>query len=721
MFEFVVKGIVQGVGFRPFIYNLASELNIRGYVQNTGTGVKIICDKKGFIEEIKNKLPPLARIDSIEVFNSKEEFCGKSFAIKQNEKGGSYSMIPADLNLCGDCIRELFDEEDRRYKYFFISCTNCGPRYSIIEGTPYDRNKTSLKDFELCDVCKREYKDPQNRRYYAQTIACPRCGPKLDLYIKGEKFKGNVIEKTVNLIESGKVIAAKGVGGFHLICRADKNGVVKKLKGILKRQYKPFALMGRDINMAEKYCYINDKERGILLSKQRPIVLLEKRKDEMREVSELSSLGFMLPHSPIHYLLFEYLDFPLVMTSSNLPSHPITTKREDQFVDYILDYNRNIVNFLDDSVIKVVDESPLLIRRSRGFAPNEIPLPEAYKLKGNILAVGSEMKNTFCIKKNNKLILSQHIGNIFNLENLENFKLTIDRLLKFTKTNPEVILCDYNLEFNTSKFAESLCFDVLSLVPIQHHIAHGFSVALEHNLETFLSIVCDGTGLGLDGNIWGGEIFHNDTRIGRLEYHNLIGGDMANREPKRILAGILSKFLDWEKIEQILGSESKIWLKQQEENFNCIASSSCGRILDCISVLLGFSNKNFYEGRGAMLLESNSKKCDLFFNPKISKDECGLFVLDTTCLIKFVYENLEKIDRRELAYFTQIYLVQGLLEIAKEYDENLPVCFSGGCAYNKFMSKFMIKNNVFLNKDIPCGDGGICVGQIGYWDWKNRR
>ena len=721
MFEFIIKGVVQGVGFRPFVYCLACDLGVSGYIQNIGCGVRVLSDRENFIDEIKSKLPVLARIDSVEVLDSNGESCSEGFEIRDSEVSNSYSSIPADLNVCNDCLGELFDEDNFRAGYFFISCTNCGPRFSIVKDMPYDREKTSLAKFKMCEGCLSEYGDFRDRRYHAQTIACKNCGPRLDLYVDGVKFVGDVIEEVSRLIKSGEIVSIKGVGGFHLACRPDEN-VILRLKNILGRKYKPLALMGKDIEMIEEFCRIGEKEREVLTSRERPIVLLEKREPRvMEEVSELSSLGFMLPYSPVHYLLFESINFPLVVTSSNLSSLPVSTKRKEQFVRYVLDYNREIVNFVDDSVVKVIGEKPLLIRRSRGFIPNEILLPDKYRCSSDFLAVGAEMKNCFCLKKKGKIIISQHIGNTFGLENMERFRYSVDWFLNFTKTDCDFVLCDFNKEFNVSLFARDFakgrgvkCFDVL------HHVAHGFSVALEHNLDNFLSVVCDGVGLGDDDNVWGGEVFHNDERIGRLEYQDLIGGDVANREPVRMLAGILSGFLQEDEIIDFLGEESRIWLEQKKEFFNCVKSSSCGRILDCVAVLLGLSSKNFYGGRGAMLLESNSKECEMFFEPKIFKGEDGLNVLDTSCLVKFIYENLDNIDKEKLAYFAQVYLVRGLFEIAKMHSNNLPICFSGGCAYNRFMTKFMIDNRVLLNKNVPCGDGGICVGQVGYWIWKNR-
>jgi len=521
LYEIIVRGIVQGVGFRPYVYNNAKKERICGSVQNTGDGVRILCDNKELMLKILENPPSLAKIESIQVnkIDNVDNITNLSdFEILTSETKQTYSPIPADLNLCEDCLRELFDKKNPRYKYPFISCTNCGPRYSIIKSTPYDRDKTSFNVFKLCKLCLGEFEDPSNRRYHAQTIACAKCGPKLKLYKDLKKIKvNNPIKKIVELINKEEVVAIKGVGGFHLVC---KISAVKKLKKITKRYSKPFALMGNDINIIKEFCLVNKVEEEILTSQTRPIVLLKKKdKKSLMNVSELSSLGFMLPYTPIHYLIFEYINEPLIFTSSNLPSQPITKTKEEQFVKFVLDYNRDIVNSVDDSIIKIIDSVPLIIRRSRGYAPNEITISPKYRNScSNILSVGAELKNTFCIKKKSKLILSEHIGNTYNLENLENFKQRIYKLIDFTQSPSNLVLKDKNRSFNTSRFADKFSVsNNVNCFEIPHHIAHSFSVALEHNLDDFLAIVCDGVGLGEDEKICGGEVFHNDKRIGHLE------------------------------------------------------------------------------------------------------------------------------------------------------------------------------------------------------------
>ncbi len=343
-----------------------------------------------------------------------------------------------------------------------------------------------------------------------------------------------------------------------------------------------------------------------------------------------------------------------------------------------------------------------------------------------LLGFGAELKNTFCIKNGNKLILSQHIGNTYNIESYNMAKKNFLKFLEFCSLKPKFVLCDFNSEFNISKFAIDFSNEKrIKCDKVQHHIAHGFSVALEYNIDDFIAIVCDGFGYGTDGRAWGGEVFHNDKRIGRLEYHNLVGGDMASKEPVRFLVSILSKFLDEKRILEMLSrfdeKEVKTFFKMNSDNFNCIESSSCGRVLDAMVVLLGFADVNYYEGRCSIILESNCEIGEMFFEPKICVDCDGLFVLDTTCLFKFVCENISKIEKEKLAWFVHIYLAKGLHEIALKYDDSLPVVFSGGVAYNKFISGYFLSHGILLNKDIPSGDGGVSAGQIAYYLWKRGR
>ena len=754
---FIIKGVVQGVGFRPFVYREAVKRNLKGFVKNTPQGVEILADDKAAVFEILKNLPPLAKVEHVEVqapsisLESREMYETFRIAFSSNDLVNlEGAKIPADTATCDNCVTELLDPKNRRHGYFFISCTNCGPRFSIAEKIPFDRKNTSLKDFNLCKKCDQEYGDPMNCRFHAQTTACDNCGPQLEFYEKGEKLDTNPLLHTIELLQKNEIVSIKGVGGFFLTCVANASNT-QKLRVILKRPKKPFALMVKDLEMAEKLCKISAKEKELLLSKERPIVLCETPSNSPltrggpNRLSENDRLGIMLPYSGLHHLLFEKIDQPLIVTSANMPGFPIPLNREDQDWDFILDYNRAITNFSDDSIFKVIEQQSLLIRRSRGFVPQTIEIPQNYQTYvGDILAVGTEMKNVFAFKKGNQITLSPHLGNMEGLENFENFKITLDRFLKLTQANPQMILCDANPEFQISAFAKMYAEEKnIKCIPVQHHLAHVFSVALEHDLTNFCGIAADGTGYGEDGKVWGGEVFRNNKRVGHLEYQKLVGGDAANKEPIRFLVGILEKFMDLEKIPDLLRSNPlnppfqgdlfrdksiKVFYQQAQQNFNCIETSSCGRVLDAAAILLGFGDKNHYEGYLAEMLEAGVQKGDhknplnppyqgdLLFDPVIEK-QGDQYILMTTPLFEFLVKNLDINPREKLAYLVLKYLALGLYEIYEKSsgEKKMDLVFSGGCVYSSVMSKILISKGVKLNKNVPAGDGGISVGQIGYF------
>ncbi len=770
-FLFKITGIVQGVGFRPFIYREAQKRGLVGYVQNTGQGVEILCNDKNIMLEILEELPPLAKIANVKVeklsttssnSHSLEERFLDDFRILFSETNSENkkAKIPTDTSICDDCVKELLNKKNRRHKYFFISCTNCGPRYSISKKLPFDRENTSLKSFQLCSDCEQEYKNPADRRFHAQTIACEQCGPKLEFYENGKKLKTDPLSRIIDLIKKGEIVSIKGIGGFSLFSLANKN-TGEKLRKLLNRPHKPFAIMVKDLEMAQKFVEISKKEAEILAGKERPIVLCRKKsfchsefssesdnpkilkhppgdsllceshnspqvQDDHSSLSPNNRIGVMLPYTALHHLFFEGINEPLIVTSANMPGLPIPTKKEEQNWPYILDYNREITNFSDDSIIKVIEDHPLIIRRSRGFVPNEISIPINYQnFAEEIIAVGGEMKNTFCIKKGNSLKLSPHIGNTFTLENLDNFKKTLNK----STSTPQTILSDQNKTFNTSLFAKNYAIEKdIEHKEHQHHLAHIFSVAMEHDLDNFIGIAADGTGIGNDANVWGGEVFHNDKRIGHLEYQSLVRGDISNKEPVRFLIGILSKFLDKKEINKILEklTSSEINIYQTQSKEKNIQTSSCGRIIDAAAILLGFGEKNHYEGYLAEMLELNTihplnPPCEGDFIEPVIKKQNDQYILKTTELFQFLVENLDKIPRKELATFVQLYLAKGFYLLAmKGNDDNLPIVFSGGCTYNEIITSYLLSKGIKVNKNIPPGDGGISAGQIGYFLWKNK-
>ncbi len=749
--------MVQGVGFRPFFYRAALQENIQGYIKNTSFGVEIVGNNKKKVLEILKNIPPLAEITSLQSEQIGEGHIYKDFQILASENSCSSSNgglhIPPDVSICNDCREDLCNPNNRRYKYFFTSCTHCGPRFSLAKDLPFDRENTTLADFPLCSQCRKEYTDPGNRRFHAQTITCPQCGPQLSFYNEGKKEGSEPLKRTIDLLKKGEVVSIKGVGGFFLASRIGRDAV-STVRLLLHRPKKPFAIMVKDIHMAKKFCEIRQEEERELLSLHKPIVLCKKKQNKKNTLDDISSndrIGILLPSTALHILLFEEIDEPLLITSANLPGVPIPTRRKQQNWKYILDFNRDIVNFSDDSVVKVLEKQPLCIRRSRGYVPQTLTINNTYRAihdkkgAGDILAVGAEMKNTFCLKKGDRIFLSQHLGNTEKIENFENFKHTLQKYLKYTLAKPEVILCDANPDFETSQFAQKYAEqNEIICIPIQHHKAHIFSAAFEHGLDHFVGIAADGNGWGEDEKVWGGEVFlvsrtkdamsqnpeHNQKqvqRIGHLEYQKLVGGDIANREPLRFLVGILEKFMTREEIQKRICEnvhyrmqDVSVFYQQAQQNFNCIETSSCGRVLDASAILLGIGEKNYYEGHLAELLETCAAKSVqsniCFFEPVI-KESGGQYILYTTPLFQFLVENMRSIPREELARFVVVYLAKGFLEIAQKnkYSQKLPLIFSGGCAYSSVMTNFFLSKGVNVNKDIPAGDGGISAGQIAYY------
>lgn len=740
MYKIKIKGIVQGVGFRPFIYRVANQLNLKGYVKNTPEGVEIVIDKKinNFLSYIKKNHPPLARIERIDVKDVDFRKL-KKFKIVKSSKGRVKTIsIPPDISICEECLEEMSDRRNRRYGYWFITCTNCGPRFTITKKMPYDRATTTMGIFEMCKMCRKEYNNPSDRRYHAQTVACTNCGPRLRLFDNKKREIGanNIILKTCELLKRKNIVAIKGIGGIHLTCLTTDDKLIKRLRKKRRPTDKPFAVMARDINMIKSFAEINKFEERVLKSFQRPIVLLKKSKDYWlsKEISPgLHNIGVMLPYSPIHYLIFQYINEPLIMTSANLPDEP-TIKDEDkafrklsEIADFFLIHNRQIYFRCDDSVIKIINRKSVFIRRSRGYS-QQIQLN--ISLNKNILALGSELNNTFSIY-NNGVYISQYIGDISNLDtffdlvkNLEKFK----RLINVKKF--DVIICDLHPAFNITKLGEELSKrNNCNLLKVQHHFAHLASCMAEYDLENATGIVCDGYGFGLDKNAWGGEVIvaNKDRfeRIGHLEYQPLIGGDMATIYPSRIVVGILSKFMEKNEIKKLIKDrvsekDIEIWLKQLEQDFNIVYSSSCGRFLDAVSFLLNVCNKRTYEGEPAMKLESlalNGKRI-IDFPIKIEK-RGDKYILNTTIMFQTLVENLKK-DPADLALSIHHALALGLSKIAKKTGKN--ICFSGGVAYNELFNRFLKENisNILTQTKVPCGDGGISLGQLYYFHLKNK-
>jgi len=716
MYRIFVQGIVQGVGFRPYIFRKAKEYHLIGSVKNTGNGVEIIINDKDFIQKLAD-LPPLAKLSqySVEQVKTKKRYV--DFTILKSVASRGETGLPADIFLCADCEKELRDKKNRRCDYYFITCTNCGPRFTMIEDYPYDRPFTSMNEFKMCAQCKQEYIDPMNRRYHAQTIACKDCGPRLRLLRDARDISGHsdreTIRKAVRLIQSGRIVSVKGVGGFHTISLcADEN--VLMVRKLFHRPDKPYAILVKDVKMAEKIAFISRKEKELLKSPQRPIVVLKKKKRNMySKVSELDTIGVMLPYTGLHFLLFDYIDEPLVLTSNNFPGEPISIS--ETIGTYFLTHERRIVNRCDDSVVKVIQDSPFLLRRSRGFSPLPVALPISCK---DTIAVGAEMNNAICTTKKNKCFLSQYIGDTSHYEVYNFLKETTKKFIHLTRLKPQIVVCDLHPMYNTTIFAKELAETYnASLLQIQHHKAHIASVAAEHNILDYVGIAMDGLGYGDDGRLWGGEIFSVQkgrvfSRIGHLEEQPQLGGNSATIYPKKMLFGILSKILTEEEILKLRlfnESESKIYLKNLQNNNHIQYTTSTGRVLDAVSALLGFCETRTYDGRPAMILESRATN-PLEIEPIFSKKD-GKSILMTTPLFDYLCNAKE--DKGRLAATAQMYIAKGLFEIARQAmrTEDSPIVLSGGVAYNRMISGFMMKQGALVNNWLPAGDGGICYGQ----------
>jgi hydrogenase maturation protein HypF len=750
-----ITGRVQGVGFRPYIYNLAQNYQLGGFVFNTPFGVILEIEGeerniKDFLRKIEKEKPPASLIENVKRENivPKGE---KTFIIKESRGGEEKSvLICADLSVCEACLKELFDRKNRRYLYPFINCTNCGPRFTIIKDIPYDRTSTTMKKFKMCKKCKTEYDDPKNRRFHAQPNACFICGPYIDLVKKSfflKNKKGSlketekILEKVAFLIKEGKILAIKGIGGYHLGCDAQNIEAVKILRKRKNRPTKPFALMVDNLKVVEKYCFLNKKEKEILLSMQRPILLLRiKKKQPWMDVVAPNQkyLGIMIVYTPLHYLIFHYFkkykkELILVMTSANKKDFPLVKDEKElkqikKFTDYFLIHNRPIHTRCDDSIVRVFKGKEVIIRKARGY----IPCFMEFKAKKDILAVGAELKNTFSLTKNNYIISSPYLGDLKNYANYEFFINTLSYYKKIFDFKPQVVAYDLHPLYLSTQYALSL--ENIKKIGIQHHHAHLVSCMLENNLKEKVIGVCfDGVGFGLDKNIWGGEFFILDRksfiRKGHFKYFGLIGYNKAIEEIGRISFYILYTLLE-EKIFSLDLKFLKFFKKEKLKLFSTLIkkkmhslTSSCGRLFDCASNLLGLKDKITYEAEAAIMLEMvaldfKGKKSAFDFEIKKEKN---VYIIDWGPLfLGMLKEIRRKKDTSELAYkfhYTLACIIKEVcLRLKKDFGLR-KVILSGGVFQNLLLLRETIKLlekhfGVYVHQKIPTNDGGISAGQI---------
>lgn len=748
-----IYGIVQGIGYRPYIYKKAKKLNIKGWVNNLDSSVIIKAESyreniTKFLVEVIKKPPKLAEIQKVEVKrNEIEDF--DEFIIKRSKKSNTkLKFILPDIATCDKCAQDIFNKDSKRYRYAFTNCSLCGPRYSIIKSLPYDRCNTTMNEFKMCSKCEKEYKNPATRRFHAEPTCCKDCGPKLNLTDnKGNKISSlDQIKKCAELLKKGYILGIKGIGGFHIVCNAIDEKAVLKIRQKKKRRDKPLALMMKNIDEVKKYCEINKKEEEVITNNKRPIVILNKKfKGNLSKyiAPNVNKLGVMLPYTPIHYLLFAEELPPLVMTSGNISGSPIEYTNEEaiknlsNIVDYFLLNDREINIPIDDSVVKIINNKVLVSRPGRGYSPYYI----YRKIKKNILACGSEDKSTFAFSLSGNAYMSQYLGDLKDLDCYKNYIDAINNIKTILDINPHNIAFDRHPAYNSTLYGKGLGGKKIST---QHHHAHMASCMLEHNIyHNCIGIIYDGTGYGEDKNIWGGEFFIGNRkkfkRVGHLKYVKIQGGDSAQKNIWKIGLSYLNTikdkklrefgekrlrgFLERQNIDNIHIDNVLKALKNNLNSYNC---SSLGRLYDAISSIIGVRQIINYDGQGAIELENIiDESVSDYYNYSIKKEE-DIYIVDICFLIsKILKDTKEKIPNSIIStkfHNTIINITVDMsLKLRKDYDLNT-VILSGGVFENEYLLKNTYENlknrdfNVIFNENIPTNDNGLSLGQLAIAD-----
>jgi len=746
-----VQGVVQGVGFRPFIYRLAHQHNLRGWVRNTSGSVEIEVEGdtrciEGFLKDLEEKAPAMARIGRVETdFQPLKGYTG--FEIQSSlSQEGAYQLVSPDIATCQDCRNDIFSSSDRHFHYPFTNCTNCGPRFTIIEDIPYDRSMTTMRKFKMCPECQKEYANPLDRRFHAQPNACPVCGPELELVNgEGNSIKcDDVVKEAASLLKMGKIMAIRSLGGFQLACDATSEEAVNLLRTRKRRPSKPLAIMMTAMDEIEKRCHVTPEESRLLQSPECPIVLL-KRKSGLTDIApavapELKYLGVMLPYTPLHHLLMDETGIPLVMTSGNLSEEPIAKDNDEALIrlrgiaDYFILHNRDIYSRYDDSVYMVEEEIPQVLRRARGYAPYPVFLP--FKSR-QILACGAELKNTFCLTKDEHAFISQHIGDMENEETLEHFENTIELYKKLFRIEPEIVACDMHPDYLSTGYAlEAAAGQGIILLPVQHHHAHIVSCLTENRAEgPVIGVSFDGTGYGTDGTIWGGEFLIADRRsferACHLEYVPLLGGEAAIKKPYRMAVSYLLTLLgeDYPLDGVIPGSVSPSeldLLKQQlRQEFNCPPTSSAGRFFDAVSALLGVRSEVDYEAQAAIELEmlapDDTDGSDSGSYSFSIDDKNGIRIIRLgEVLSEIIGDMKENVSIPEISlkfHNTIAEIITRTCKIIAGESNIKRVALSGGVFQNRLLSRLTAAAlrkedfEVLMHQLIPCNDGGISLGQ----------
>ncbi len=732
-----IKGLVQGVGFRPFVYRLASINKLCGTVENRNDGVTIELNctlpvLQSFIHEIKSKAPPASKIETVEYENvTEKKFDGFSI-IKSTSVSDNITDVSPDIAVCSDCLEDMKFQE-HRIGYPFINCTNCGPRFTIIRDLPYDRDKTTMDVFEMCPVCKAEYKDILNRRFHAQPVACNICGPEYTLHEKGEIVKGTteIISRLTDLIESGGIAAIKGMGGFFIACDAMNEIAVSRLRKAKKREGKPFAVMFGKIENVKKFALLSDAEEKSLTSFRRPVVLLEQINQLAPSVTMgLSTLGVMLPYMPLHYLLMEKLKTPaIVLTSGNLSDEPIVIDDEKALsilspvADVILTYNRHIYNRTDDSVVRIINSKERLIRRSRGYVP--APVITKINTEG-IIATGAELTNCFAIGRGYKVLLSQHIGDLKNMETYEFFTESLDRFRKIFRLEPRLIVSDLHPDYLSTRYAKA---SGLQHLQVQHHHAHIVSCMAEHGLEdTVIGVAMDGTGLGEDGHIWGSEFMlcdiENYERINHFEYVPLPGGDKVTHEPWRTAVSYLYKYYgnDFFKmnipfLKNIPDKVVALICSALDARINTPLSSGAGRLFDAVAALLNICPVSSFHAEAPMRLESIVDRNTTDAYPFEKAETIG-FKPTFSSIINDMTNGIAVPVISARFHNTIAEVIADVVSDISAKSGIRNVVLSGGTFQNRYLlekTEVILREKgltVFSHERIPSNDGGLALGQI---------
>jgi hydrogenase maturation protein HypF len=773
--QIIVRGIVQGVGFRPFVFNLAESLDLKGYVANTSEGVLIEVEGtqvREFARRLQQEAPPLSQISDVSL-NTLPPHGYDDFTIHASTDGAAglpFTLISPDVSICDNCLRELLDPSDRRYLYPFINCTNCGPRYSITRSVPYDRPNTTMAGFALCSDCLKEYNDPRNRRFHAQPNACPACGPDVEFRVRSSEFgvKGKeAVKETIMLLQNGGIVAVKGIGGFHIACDALNDDAVKSLREKKRKSNKPFAVMAASIESAQQFCMISEDEKRLFLSSRRPVVLLRKRPGCL--LSDFVSpnnqfIGVMLPYTPLHHLLFHQpleassnTEGPyftaLVMTSGNLSEEPIVSDNNEAvkklagIADGFLLHNRDIFMRVDDSVVRMRNDNNSelqtpnsalsFIRRSRGYAPDAIILADEGP---EIMGCGADLKNTFTLTKGKFAITSQHIGDMENYETVKFFEESLENLKAVYRADPRVIVHDLHTGYLSTQWAVNHSElrapnSELKRLGIQHHYAHIGSVMAEHGItDKVIGVAFDGTGYGTDGNLWGGEFLVADIedfeRAGQFKYIALPGGESAIREPWKTAVsyildatgdragdclnktGFLKKYGN-EPLEQVM-------MVARARELSPLASGA-GRLFDAVSALLGLCDRNTFEGEAAMTLESSTREgIEEEYPVEFMRGKGYTVVNFSPAIIALIDDVSHAAGNNIIAtkfHNTVCSAVRSMVRYLSSHHKIAKVALSGGTFQNLYLLNRTVRllssdgMQVFINQKVPCNDGGISLGQ----------